>query len=128
MDSERTGIVIVTFNSAGVIGACLDSCLAAGISDIVVVDNASEDGTVAEVRRRPSVLCLVNTTNAGFAAAVNQGMEALETDFILLLNPDTRLLTGLGPLRDAASREGAACGLLLGPDHRPQRGFTFRRL
>jgi len=128
MDPGRTGIVIVTYNSAGVIGPCLDSCLAAGVSEIVVVDNASEDGTVAEVRRRPSVCCLVNTGNAGFAAAVNQGIAALEADYILILNPDARLLTGLGPLCDAASEGGASCGLLLGTDHLPQAGFTFRRL
>lgn len=128
MESERTGIVIVTHNSAAVIGPCLDSCLAAGIDDIVVVDNASADGTVGEVRRRPSVRCLSNTGNAGFAAAVNQGVAALDAGYILILNPDTRLLTGLGPLRDAAAGEGASCGLLLSADHRPQVGFTFRRL
>lgn len=127
MVREQTGIVIVTFNSAGVIGPCLDSCLAAGAGEIVVVDNGSRDETVAEARRRPAVRCLVNVENAGFAAAVNQGIAAVDSDYILILNPDTRLLTGLGPLRDAAAEHGAACGLLMDSHSRPQTGFTFRR-
>ena len=45
------GIIIVTYNSAAEIGACLDAALATG-AEIVVVDNASDDGTIAEVARR----------------------------------------------------------------------------
>ena len=62
------GIIIVTYNSGSEIGACLDAALASG-AEIVVVDNASRDNTIAEVSRR-SVRLIVNQENRGFAAAV----------------------------------------------------------
>ena len=61
------GIVIVTYNSAAEIGACLDAALASG-AQIVVVDNASHDGTAAEVVRR-GVRLIANSANLGFAKA-----------------------------------------------------------
>jgi N-acetylglucosaminyl-diphospho-decaprenol L-rhamnosyltransferase len=123
-----TSVVIVTYNSRGVIGPCLESCLAAGLTSVVVVDNRSTDGTAAEVRRFPSVHLIENLVNRGFAAAVNQGAAEIESDFILLLNPDTRLQTPVEALCEAAALAGASCGLLQNADGTPQRGFTFRRL
>ena len=63
-----TGIVIVTYNSAAVIGACLDAAIPSG-AEIVVIDNASSDSTTAEVTRRGLHL-IANATNRGFAAAL----------------------------------------------------------
>jgi GT2 family glycosyltransferase len=122
------GAVIVTHNSAEVIGACLNSCRAAGLRRIVVVDNASTDGTRDAVRESEGVLLAENADNRGFAAGVNQGAKLLESGTLLILNPDARLLTGLGPLEDAAEKFGAACGLLVDDSGRPQRGFTHRSL
>src|SRR5271165_2351861 len=93
------GIVIVTYNSASVIGACLDAALPTAAA-LVVVDNASSDATVPEAARR-GVRLIANSTNRGFAAAVNQGIAVLDSPYILLLNPDAVLLTGLEPLRAA---------------------------
>ena len=59
------GIVIVTYNSATEIGACLDAALATG-AEVVVVDNGSHDGTIAEVARRGARL-IANPDNRGFA-------------------------------------------------------------
>ena len=56
-------------------------------AEVVVVDNASHDGTIAEVARR-GVRLIANSDNRGFAAAVNQGFCALNCPYILLLNPD----------------------------------------
>src|SRR3989344_3919188 len=89
-------VVIVTFNSASFIVACIRSLLASGYPhnhlQIVVVDNASSDATVTMVRRNyPKVLCLVNKINRGFAAANNQGIRKSKGDYILLLNPDTKV-------------------------------------
>jgi hypothetical protein len=54
------------------------------------VDNASQDDSVAEVRRLfPQVRLLVNPTNTGFAAGNNQGIRASKGEYILTLNPDT---------------------------------------
>jgi GT2 family glycosyltransferase len=56
----------------------------------VVVDNASSDGTVEMIGRRwPDVLTLENQVNLGFAQAVNRGIRATSSEFVLLLNPDT---------------------------------------
>src|SRR5438309_2080287 len=91
------GIAIVTCNSAEHIGACLDAALRSGAA-VVVVDNASTDATRAAVAGRGARL-IANVHNLGFAAAVNQGIRALDTAYILLLNPDATLETGLEALR-----------------------------
>jgi GT2 family glycosyltransferase len=120
------GIIVVTYNSAAEIGPCLDAALTSG-AEIVVVDNASTDSTLVEVRRR-GVRCLANPENRGFAAAVNQGFEALQTPYVLLLNPDAVLQTSLQPLRLACDwpASAGATGKLLGSDGQPQSGFMVR--
>jgi GT2 family glycosyltransferase len=122
------GIVIVTYNSAAEIGACLEAALATG-AEVVVVDNASTDGTQAEVHRHGARL-IANSTNLGFAAAVNQGFLVLNCTYVLLLNPDAVLKSDLEPLRDACDLPMAAGagGQLLDTEGRPQIGFMARRL
>jgi GT2 family glycosyltransferase len=121
------GIVIVTYNSGHEIGACLDAALASG-AEVIVVDNASTDNTIAEVTRRGAKL-IANPTNRGFAAAVNQGFIVLQTTYVLLLNPDAVLQTSLSPLREACDLPEAAGagGQLLDPNGRPQIGFMVRQ-
>ena len=121
------GIIIVTYNSAAVIGPCLDAAVATG-AEIVVVDNASSDGT-ARVAARPGVRLIANATNRGFAAAVNQGFSALKRNYVLLLNPDAVVRTSLRPLCEACDLPGAAgaCGQLVGPDGKLQVGFLVRK-
>src|SRR4051794_25980972 len=122
------GIIIVTYNSGAEIGACLDAAMRTD-ADIVVVDNASEDSTIAEIERR-GVQLIANRENRGFAAAVNQGFAVLNTDYVLLLNPDSVLLTGLEPLREACDLPGSAGagGRLLDVNGQPQNGFMIRQL
>jgi len=121
------GIVVVTYNSQREIGPCLDAALATG-AEVVVVDNASQDGTVAEAGRR-HVSVLANPRNRGFAAAVNQGFAVLNTPYVLLLNPDAVILGGLDRLRAACQPPGAAAGgCLLDERGTPQIGFMARSL
>jgi len=122
----RTGVVVVTYNSAGVIGSCLDSC---GGLPVVVVDNASTDETCREVRERSHVQLISNATNRGFAGAVNQGVAAHNTELILLLNPDVRLETSIGGLETACSQDNtaAAAGQLRDEQGNAQAGFALRR-
>jgi GT2 family glycosyltransferase len=122
------GIIIVTYNSAAEIGACLEAALASG-AETIVVDNASEDGTIAEVARR-GVRLIANSENRGFAGAVNQGFGALNNPYVLLLNPDAVIQTSLEPLRQACDLPGAAGagGKLLDASGRPQVGFMVRGL
>lgn len=92
-----------------------------------VVDNASSDQTLNQVRLRPHVKVIANRENRGFAGAVNQGFRAIEADPVLLLNPDVRLRTPLTALVDACQQHGLSAGQLLEANGRPQTGFTIRR-
>jgi N-acetylglucosaminyl-diphospho-decaprenol L-rhamnosyltransferase len=85
-------VVIVTYNNATCIVPCLESLAAASAglgAEIIAVDNHSGDATAAIIRERfPRVRLLVNTANAGFAAAVNQGVDLATGHTLLLLNSD----------------------------------------
>jgi N-acetylglucosaminyl-diphospho-decaprenol L-rhamnosyltransferase len=122
------GIIVVTYNSAAVIGRCLDAALTSS-AEIVVVDNASTDGTRAEVVRR-GVRLIPNSANLGFAAAVNQGFRAFDCPYVLVLNPDVALTTSIEPMLVACDLPGAAGagGMLLDAKGRPQIGFMVRKL
>jgi len=122
------GIVIVTYNSGEHIGSALDAALRTS-AEVVVVDNASSDGTIAEVAHR-GVKLIANAANRGFAAAVNQGFVVLNCEYVLLLNPDAVIAGGLDALREACDlpRVAGAGGTLLDDSGRPQVGFMVRRL
>ena len=123
------GIIIITYNSAHEIGPCLDAALATG-SDVVVVDNASSDDSVSEVRARQNVRLIANVENRGFAAAANQGFAVLNNPYILLLNPDAVILSDLMPLQTACDlpHSAGAGGRLVDERGQTQTGFTARRL
>jgi GT2 family glycosyltransferase len=93
-------IVIITKDTRELLEGLLDSIekdtsLASLGSEIIIVDNASTDGTEELVRRiRPDARYLRNDRNAGFAAAVNQGGGLAAGRYVLLLNSDTRLIEG----------------------------------
>ncbi len=125
---KTAGAIIVTWNSEVEIGPCLDAVLP-HVEDIVVVDNASMDRTASQVAMRPSVRWISNPANRGFAAAVNQGISALDTPYVLLLNPDSELLTGIEPLVEACREADtpAAAGKLVDQQGRAQAGFSLRR-
>lgn len=131
----KLAALIITHNSEGCVRACLESCLRFNdqfSEGILVIDNASSDGACAAVRRFPQVQLISNTVNRGFAGAVNQGFHALpDADAVLILNPDVELDSPpsvLAQALEAHPKAGAAGGLLLGPDGKPQRGFFVRRL
>lgn len=106
--SPDLAIVIVTYNSAHVIGDLLDSLPGAldGLkADIVVVDNGSSDGTAEFVAERGGC-SVVRSANAGYAGGINRGVrEAIPAEAILVLNPDVRLHEGSVPLLLAALQE-----------------------
>lgn len=86
-------IVIVSYNVRDDLDACLRSVVgqtAPLATTVVVVDNASTDGTVAMVRERwPGVQVVEAGGNVGFARANNLGIRATASEYVLLLNPDT---------------------------------------
>ncbi|MFN3979382.1 MAG: glycosyltransferase family 2 protein [Caldilinea sp.] len=84
-------VVIVNWNGLMFLPACLLSLSRQTYPnvEIVVVDNASTDGSVAYLEQHhPHVQIIRNTRNVGFAAACNQGIQATSTEFIALLNND----------------------------------------
>jgi N-acetylglucosaminyl-diphospho-decaprenol L-rhamnosyltransferase len=102
-------VVIVNWNSGALLRECLCSLPAAAPNvplRVVVVDNASEDGS--EQIESPQGLALTiicNKSNRGFGAACNQGAAACDEPLILFLNPDTRLYPGsLAPALAALER------------------------
>jgi N-acetylglucosaminyl-diphospho-decaprenol L-rhamnosyltransferase len=95
----RIAVVIVTFNSGDVIGDCLRSLstqTAVGLPAVVVADNASADDSVAvaEAATGLPIRTVQLGRNAGYAAAINAGLAALDLrqlDAVFLMNPDCRL-------------------------------------
>ena len=106
--SPDLAIVIVTYNSAHVVGDLLDSVPAAlgGLkADIVVVDNGSSDGTARFLAGRGGCR-VVQAENIGYAGGINRGVrETMTAEAILILNPDVRLYEGSVPLLLAALQE-----------------------
>jgi N-acetylglucosaminyl-diphospho-decaprenol L-rhamnosyltransferase len=92
-DRDSLAIIIVTYNSAAEIEACLQSLVGHTgpfPTTITIVDNASTDGTAALVRECfPSVQVIESGGNFGFAKANNIGIRATSSDYVLLMNPDT---------------------------------------
>lgn len=137
MDTPALSIVVVSYNVAPLLERCLAAVLAErvpGGHEVVVVDNASTDGSRALVRERFPQVCLVaNEANVGFARATNQGLALARGRALLLLNPDAEpqpgalaaLLAFLGSHPDAAAVGPA----LRNPDGTPQRAcFRFPTL
>ncbi len=85
-------ILVVTFDHADEIGACLDGALAQagdGLAvEVVVADNASRDDTAVRVRERDGVRLLEMGENRGFAAGMNAAFAASTGGHVLILNPD----------------------------------------
>lgn len=128
-------MVIVAYRCRELLRACLDSLRAhpaSGPMRIVVVDNASGDGTVEMVRGEyPEVELIASERNLGFAAATNLGARLGSAPYLLALNPDAAVTAGaLDTLLRAIERHPgvAAAGPRLikedgSLDHAAKRGF-----
>jgi GT2 family glycosyltransferase len=113
----RFTVVVVAYQAAHRITACLDALLAQrgdveGL-DVVVVDNASTDGTADVVAaRHPEVRLVRSSTNLGFAAGNNVGLRGATSPWVVLLNddavPDPGFLATLARAAEAAPPDVAA--------------------
>lgn len=91
----KVSVLIVSYNTCALLDACLTSIARATrcAHEVIVVDNASRDGSAAMVRdRHPYVKLVANQGNVGFAAANNQASRLAEGHYWLFLNPDTVIL------------------------------------
>jgi GT2 family glycosyltransferase len=110
-------VVIVTWNSAATIGRCLDALRAypPPVShEVIVVDNASSDDTLAVVQAScPDAHVIANATNRGLPAANNQGLARSRGGAVLVSNPD------------ALVHEGAVAAMLDVLARRPRAGCVL---
>ncbi|MCX6641025.1 MAG: glycosyltransferase [bacterium] len=128
-------VVIVSYNVKSFLNHCLQSIQRASVGfqvKIVVVDNASEDGSAAMIRERyPEVTLIANDDNVGFGRANNQGFAVAEGDAVLILNPDAFIqedtLKALWTRLQSSPDVGAIGPKIIKPDGqfepRSMRGF-----
>lgn len=138
--SIDVSVIIVNWNVRELLRACLQSLRdAAGLPmerlQVIVVDNASADGSADMVRREfPEAILMANEDNLGFGRANNQALPVCVGRHVLLLNPDTLVLDGgiarLVALMDAHPDIAVAGCRLLNGDHTLQRwtGGAYPRL
>jgi O-antigen biosynthesis protein len=84
-------IILLTYNQWPVTKACLDS-IKENVSiphEVIVVDNASKDETVEELKKREDIIGIYNESNMGFPAVCNIGLAAAKGDLVWFLNNDT---------------------------------------
>ena len=130
VQQNDVAVVIVTYNSAHVVGDLLDSlptALGSVTADVVVVDNDSQDGTAELVADRG--IRVIHSANVGYAAAINVGVRAAApAEAILVLNPDVQLGESCVPRLLSALRQpevGIAAPRILSPDGKLQ--LSLRR-
>lgn len=89
----KTTIIIPNWNGKAYLKDCLDSVFhqEGGAPEVILVDNGSEDESVSYVKEHyPAVTLIEFSQNTGFCKAVNAGIRAARTEFVLLLNNDTK--------------------------------------
>ena len=151
MSERLLSIVIVSFNTRDLLNRCLtsveqnpahailhpDAAHALGARlpcEIIVVDNASQDGSAEMVAREfPRVRLVRSGENLGFARATNAGLGMARGNLFMLLNPDTEVpgdaLVALADFLEGHPDVAAASPALVFPDGRPQHGaFRFPTL
>jgi GT2 family glycosyltransferase len=135
MASPQLSVLIVTFNTRNLLLECLQSVFSDAERSgrtyrVIVVDNASTDGTAATVRAaHPLVELIENPTNVGLAPALNQGLRACaDATYVLIMNSDIKVLPGtLGPMLDYLDAHAQVAGVsvqLVNPDGSPQKFRT----
>ncbi len=125
-------IVLVCWNNRDLLDACLESVYSGQLQSsfvIAVTDNGSTDGSQAMLAEKyPDVILIENGHNVGLGKASNQGIEATQSRYVLLLNNDTlvdgKSLDELVTHLDNNPDVGAVGGRLLNPDGSFQAGYA----
>ncbi|XVJ69097.1 MAG: glycosyltransferase family 2 protein [Rhizobacter sp.] len=123
-------IVIVNYNGLRFLPACLDSLAGAFRrydTEIIVVDNASSDGSQAWLRQRTDIVYVESPTNTGFTGGNNLGASKARGELLLFINNDTLVPGPLDAMLDALQRPSvgvSACRLRYG-DQRQQCSFGY---
>jgi N-acetylglucosaminyl-diphospho-decaprenol L-rhamnosyltransferase len=122
----RIAAIVVSRNRVQLLRRCLESLEgseARETLDVVVVDNGSSDGCAHLDEEFPNARFIRLPKNFGLTKALNIGMRAVETEYVLLLHEDTELEPGvvrlLAETLDSRSDAAAACPLLVDGEGRP---------
>jgi N-acetylglucosaminyl-diphospho-decaprenol L-rhamnosyltransferase len=127
--TPEVSVIIVSYNTRELLRECIESILCEqgdGLGvEVIVVDNASADGSAAMVAERfPQARLIANPDNRGFGAACNQGLEIARGRYALILNADIRAQQGalqrLVGFMDAHPDAAICGGQLRYPDGRVQ--------
>lgn len=93
--------LVLTYNSERFISKLLNSLFKSledeiqkEIVEIVIVDNNSEDNTIARVKKFKNITLIENNTNLGFSKGINKGVSNVKAEYVVFLNPDTELREG----------------------------------
>ncbi|MEW5925491.1 MAG: glycosyltransferase family 2 protein [Candidatus Zixiibacteriota bacterium] len=127
----KISVVLISYNGREFINDCLRTTLESlkGVSsEVIVIDNASSDGTIEIIERNFSAARIIkNSANLGFAKAVNQGFNEARGEYIFLLNQDTRIVADAVPRLMQRMAEDPAVGTIgpkfIGFDGRLQRSI-----
>jgi GT2 family glycosyltransferase len=133
----RTAVsaVVINWNTRNELRRCLQSlerALPGAENEIIVVDNASRDGSAAMVTAEfPRAYLHANTVNRGFAGGINDGLTHASCDVVILMNPDiivtTKTIGSLGDILRQHPELGAVTGVFRNSDGSRQRGYLRRK-
>lgn len=123
-------VIIVSYNTVDLTLRCLES-IRLPDGEILVVDNASTDSSVADIQRQfPGVILIANSDNRGFGPANNQALRISRGRYIVFLNPDTVVLKNAlekaVAFMDGHPDIGLAGARMLNPDGTLQESVSFR--
>lgn len=134
MKTPELTVIVVNYNVKDLVLACLRSLYVSSdkdMTEVIVVDNTSIDGSVDAIKQEfPGVRLIANTENVGFARACNQGAAMAGGEVLLFLNPDTvvnrEAVAGLVSVLKNNPKIGIAGPQLVYPDGRSQASaFRF---
>lgn len=92
---ENVSAVVVNYNAGLLLKKCIESLVRCPVvQKIIIVDNASTDGSLDVVANFKSILIIKNSDNLGFSRACNLGLKSTDSAFVLFLNPDCNFEIG----------------------------------
>jgi len=125
-ENSQISVIIINWNVADMLKKCLlslEKLLTSYKYEIIVVDNASSDGSAEMVAKEfPHVSLINNSKNLGFAVANNQAATIAKGEYLLFVNPDTELQSEIEPMFEHFENEriGSVFGKLVGENGETQ--------